>query len=658
MARAGSPLFSDNRTPSVETDEQQLRAALRIARSAYWEYDVASDTFTFNQQFYSILRTTAEREGGYSMRSARYASRFVHPGDAAVVGAEIAKALSSPEPGYSQEIDHRIIFGDGEVGYFAVNIRVVKDAAGRTIKTYGVNVDVTARKRAKEELSRTVSLLQSTFDSTSEGLLVVDREGKIVSFNKRFVSLWGIPQQVLDARDDDRALAHVLSQLQDPEPFMRKVRDLYAHPEAESSDILDFKDGRVFERYSRPQLLEGVPIGRVWSFRDVTGRRELEAQLRQSQKMEAFGQLAAGVAHDFNNILTVIQGNASLLGTEQLGKQDERTARAEILLAAERAANLTRQLLTFSRRRRLQTKDVDLNEIVANMTKMLQRLIGEDIAQETQCAPGGSFVHADPGMMEQVLMNLAVNSRDAMPKGGRLSIQTAAVTVDAGRAQIHPKARSGEFVRLSVSDTGAGIPEGDLPHIFEPFFTTKEVGKGTGLGLATVYGIVEQHDGWIEVESRVNNGTTFNIYLARLPRKAVVLPESTAPSRALRGTETILLVEDEDAVRQLMQSLLERYGYRVYTAASGVRALQIWREHRDSIQILITDMVMPEGLGGRELAQELLATNPGLKVIYCSGYTNDVFGEDSPLRNNENFLEKPFQLNVLLQKIRDCSEPL
>jgi two-component system, cell cycle sensor histidine kinase and response regulator CckA len=355
-------------------------------------------------------------------------------------------------------------------------------------------------------------------------------------------------------------------------------------------------------------------------------------------------------------MLTVIQGNASLLGTEHLMKADQGAARAEILNAAERAANLTRQLLTFSRLRRLQTKDLDLNEIVINMTKMLQRLIGEDIAQETQCAPGGAFVHADAGMLEQVLMNLAVNSRDAMPRGGRLIIRTASVTLGGGQARLNSNARPGDFVRLSVTDTGTGISAKDMPHIFEPFFTTKDVGKGTGLGLATVYGIVEQHKGWIEVESGEQGGTTFNIFLTRLASKAPPAPQAAVPSRALRGTETILLVEDEESVRKLMKSLLERYGYMVHTAASGLRALEVWRTHHASIDILITDMVMPEGIGGRELAEGLLAENPKLKVIFCSGYTSDVSGEGFSLRKGENFLEKPFHLNALLQMIRDSQE--
>ncbi len=636
--------------------------------------------------------------------------------------------------------------------------------------------DVTEREHTQQELQRTVSLQQSTIESTADGILVVDLTGRIVTFNKRFGSLWHIPQNLLEARSDVPVLAMATEQLKDPEAFQRKVQELYADTEAECFDVLEFKDGRVFERYSCPQRLDGVPIGRVWSFRDVserkqaeksllklsraveqtadsvfitdlagtieyvnpafeamTGytreevigktprilksgqhntefyanlwktilsgrdfsgvlvnrrkngeqyhtektispikdgegkimhfvsterdiseRKELEARLRQSQKMEAFGQLAAGVAHDFNNILTVIQGNMSLLQMGQLTRAEQASASVEISRAAERAANLTRQLLTFSRRQPMQSQDLDLNGVVANVTKMLQRLIGEDIALETRYAPGGAPIHADPGMMEQVLMNLAVNSRDAMPKGGRLVIETAPVVLTDTTQFTKHTARPGEFIRLSITDTGFGIASEHLSHLFEPFFTTKEVGKGTGLGLATVFGIVEQHQGWIDVKSQVNEGTTFHIYFPRLARKVPSRELPTPPPHVPGGTETILLVEDETPLRRLMQRVLERQGYQVHTAASGIQALEVWRERRDGINILVTDMVMPEGMTGRELADRLRTEKPDLKIIFCSGYANNMPGKDSPLRQNESFLEKPFEPVKLLQKVRDC----
>jgi CheY-like chemotaxis protein len=344
-----------------------------------------------------------------------------------------------------------------------------------------------------------------------------------------------------------------------------------------------------------------------------------------------------------------------LLRTSLPAKSDRLSCVDQAISATDRAANLTRQLLTFSRRQPLQPRDLDLNEVVANMTKMLKRVIGEHIALEAHYTPGSAPIHADSGMMEQVLMNLAVNSRDAMPKGGRLVLQTTATTISEADARIHPKARPGEFIELIVSDTGSGISQQDLPHIFEPFFTTKEVGKGTGLGLATVFGIIDQHQGWIEVESDQELGTTFHMFLPRLSQgAAAALLESSAPPEARGGTETILLVEDEVAVRELMHVLLTGHGYQVHEAASGVAAFDIWAQHRERINLLVTDMVMPEGIGGRELAERLTLEKPGLKVIYCSGYTDDVLGSDSPLRNNQNFLEKPFDPNSFLQRVRLC----
>jgi CheY-like chemotaxis protein len=285
---------------------------------------------------------------------------------------------------------------------------------------------------------------------------------------------------------------------------------------------------------------------------------------------------------------------------------------------------------------------------------MLQRLIGEHIGLETHFAPGGAPITADRNMMEQILINLAVNSRDAMPKGGRLIIQTAAITISETGAAANPKARPGAFIRLSVTDTGCGIAPKEMEHVFEPFFTTKEIGKGTGLGLATVFGIVTQHHGWIEVKTKVNEGATFHIHLPRLAETESALAELSRPSNVRGGNETILLVEDEAPVRSLARTILEQKGYHIIEADSGLSALEIWQQQRDAIDLLFTDMVMPEGISGRELAARLLAEKPGLKVIYSSGYTDDMLGESSPLRNNPNFLEKPFSPHKLLKQVRDC----
>jgi signal transduction histidine kinase len=395
-------------------------------------------------------------------------------------------------------------------------------------------------------------------------------------------------------------------------------------------------------------------VGAIETLRDITERKELEGQLRQAQKMEAFGQLAAGVAHDFNNLLTVIQGNASILETREDLDPEWATATSEIGAASERAANLTRQLLTFSKRQLFQPKAVDLNEVVANMTRMLRRLIGEHIILEARYGTATAMVNADLGMMEQIMVNLAVNSRDAMPDGGRLVLETGFVNLNPEEAAGQSRARPGDFIRLEVSDTGEGIAPENLPRIFEPFFTTKEPGKGTGLGLATVFGIVERHHGWIEIQSEVGVGTTFQIFLPRMETPALD-KQTEAEVLPLRGgNETILLVEDETTLRQLFSRILEQSGYHVYEADSGVAALRLWEFHRGEINMVLTDMVMPGGIGGRELAERMLADKPGLKVIYCSGYTDDMLGKDSILRVNSNFLEKPFTPESLLRRMRDC----
>lgn len=387
--------------------------------------------------------------------------------------------------------------------------------------------------------------------------------------------------------------------------------------------------------------------------KDVTEHLNLEAQLRQSQKMDSIGQLAAGVAHDFNNILSVIQGHASLLLAARDVAGDTADSLAQIRLAAERAANLTRQLLTFSRRQHMQRKMLNLNEVINNVAIMLERLLEANIALELRLAPQLPLINADLGMLEQILVNLSVNSRDAMPHGGLLTLSTRATRIDEPYVQSHPEASPGHYVLLTVADTGSGMDAQVLARIFEPFFTTKAVGKGTGLGLATVYGIVKQHHGWLEVGSQVGHGTTFKVFLpaCSTPNES---PGAAPDAVSLRGgTERVLVVEDEPPLLLLVRHILQTHGYRVLTAASGVEALELWQKEADPIQLLLTDMVMPNGVSGWELGTRLQAAHPDLKVIYTSGYSIDLVGREVELREGYNFLQKPFPPRKLVQTVRE-----
>ena len=395
---------------------------------------------------------------------------------------------------------------------------------------------------------------------------------------------------------------------------------------------------------------DGQPAWLV-TLRDVTREVQLEAQCRQSQKMEAVGTLAGGVAHDFNNLLAVMQMQTELLRCGGDLSPAQTTLTGEIDAAILRAAALTRQLLLFSRSESFKAWDLELGESITSTFKMLRRLLGETIEVRLNLAARPLYVHADGGMMDQVVMNLAVNARDAMPEGGRLDIETAGVEFAESSAGAPGPARPGSFVCLSVSDTGCGIPAEILPRIFDPFFSTKEVGKGSGLGLSTVFGIVQQHRGWITVDSEPGEGTTFRVFLPRVSgtvASQAALPPSATPT----GAETILLVEDDPVLRIVLQKSLAQLGYHVLVAATGAAALAAWREHRDQIQLLITDMLMPGGLTGKTLAQQLLGEKPGLKALYISGYSAGLAGADFPLVEGVNFLSKPFPMPKFAQTIR------
>ncbi len=864
----------------------------------------------------------------------RSAFELVHPDDRAHALELFAQLMQQPSDVVRTEL--RALHKDG--GWRHLEVVAVNRLLDPAIRAIVVNYrDVSERQRAERDLRETLSLLTATFEATADGILVVDLTGHIVSFNRKFAELWRIPDSVLDARDDAQTIAFVLEQLADPEGFVSKVRDLYARPDASSFDVLRFKDGRIFERFSQPQQIAGRSVGRVWSYRDVTeptraeliqlatyriseaahaahtlhelygaihrivgelmpaknfyialydassdlltfpyfvdeydqdfptkrpgkglteyvlrtgrpllvtpevqaelersgeveligppsidwvgvplkigdrtigvlvaqtyapgvrygetekhilqfvstqvamaierrrtaeqlleserkyrllfetnpepmfvydfdtlrilavngaavarygysepeflqltlrdirspdqqarlddelarrpagetlrtgvrhrtkdgkpfevdlvarplefaGRsarlvlardvttqRQLEEQLRQSQKMEAVGQLAGGIAHDFNNLLTAILGSTQLLSNNTPVGDPRREDVDEIRQAGLRAAELTRQLLAFSRRQVLAPKVLDLNAVVANMDRMLRRVLGEDVMFVTSLDPAAGTVNADPGQLEQVLLNLAVNARDAMPAGGRLSIETTRTTLHAEQVERRHRMPPGDYVCLAVADTGVGMDDGTQAHLFEPFFTTKEVGKGTGLGLATVYGIVKQSGGYIWVYSEPGHGTTVKVYLPRVPGVAEppAPPPDIRPVR--RGDETVLLVEDAAPVRALARRSLEAHGYTVLDATDGHTALEISARFAGAIDILVTDVVMP-GMSGRELAQRLAPLRPSMKVLYTSGYTDDAMVRQGVLNAGVAFLQKPFVPDSLARKVRD-----
>jgi PAS domain S-box-containing protein len=414
------------------------------------------------------------------------------------------------------------------------------------------------------------------------------------------------------------------------------------------------KDGRALWVQSNAVVVadqQGRPIGLRGVTIDITERKRLEEQFRQSQKLEAIGLLAGGIAHDFNNLLTVISGYSDITLRRMREEDPVHRNISEVKKAAERAAGLTRQLLAFSRKQVMQPKVLNLNNVIAELEKMLRRLIGEDVALHTAPQPELGSVKADPGQIEQIIMNLAINARDAMPRGGNLTIETANVYLDDEYARNHIAVTAGPFVLLAISDTGTGMDQETQTRAFEPFFTTKESGRGTGLGLSTVYGIVKQSGGNIWVYSELGRGTTFKIYLPRVDEGAQEY-ERAESEGATQGTETVLLAEDEEAVRKLARQILEMYGYHVLEAANGGAALLLCERHRGSIQLLITDVVMPE-MSGRELADRLARLHPEMKVLFMSGYTDNAVVHHGVLIGETNFIQKPFPTEGLVRKVRE-----
>ena len=533
----------------------------------------------------------------------------------------------------------------GGGGLFETIKTPYRNPQGEVMGLIGISRNITERKHTEEQLRK----LSRAVEQSSVAIVITDATGQFEYVNPKFTQLTGYELSELVGKTP-RLLK---SGKTTPEEYKQLWKTITAGGEWRGQFQNRRKDGGLYWETAFISPIFDV-AGKITHYlgikEDITERKRLEDQLRQSQKMEAIGQLAGGIAHDFNNLLTAIHGNASLLLDPEAAVADRNEYSREIVAACERATNLTRQLLLFSRKQALQLADLNLNESVASISRMLERIVGEDIQMVSDLAPDLPVIQADAGMIEQILLNLTVNARDAMPAGGKMTIRTRYVLQEQLPAKSSLTAVA--YVSLAVNDTGCGIASADLPRIFDPFFTTKPVGKGTGLGLATVYGIVQQHNGCIDVTSELGQGTTFSIYFPASRREPPLPRAVKALARLPRGTETVLLVEDEAPVRMIIQHLLKRLGYVIHAAANGPEALTIWQGNKEQINLLITDVVMPEGLNGFQLAEQLQADKPKLKVLYASGYTGNSGSRPDHVRDGVNFIQKPFTPEGLAEMIR------
>jgi two-component system cell cycle sensor histidine kinase/response regulator CckA len=512
--------------------------------------------------------------------------------------------------------------------------------------------EIEDRQHAQKELVLSEDRFAKAFQASPIPMAIQSLiTARYIDVNEAFLTMTGYRRLQVISRTpmelqlypDPDAPVLLMVQLQED----RSVRNFECQIRTHSAEIRDcVVSAEAFELSDETVALVAA--------QDVSEQRKLELKLRHAQKLEAVGQFAAGVAHDFNNMLTVIQGHASIQLAAVNVEKDLADSLNHVVFAAERAAALTRQLLTFSRKHVVQPQALDLNTIIRNLHEMLSRLIGEHIDLRCELAEDLPAIFADASNIEQVVMNIVANARDAMPNGGRLTVQTGVVEIEMARASRHPQARPGLHVSLRFTDTGCGISPKTLNHIFEPFFTTKEVGKGSGLGLATVYGIVARQDGWIEVTSEEGRGATFEILLPVCEEKVEDLPKIYDDDDLPGGTETILVVEDEPAVREIITFVLRRQGYNVLEAGDGPEAMGLWAEQGGEVDLLVTDIVMPKGMKGNALADKLRAEKPELKVIFSSAYSSDFATEASPVSERISFLEKPYRPEVLVRAVRDC----
>jgi two-component system, cell cycle sensor histidine kinase and response regulator CckA len=629
---------------ALHTREQEYRALVENSPDVICRYDREGRILYVNPSCERLLgRTLADLVGTHAM------DRFP-PNEGLTNYRRLVDDVV--RTGRAAECELGLDFLGGYLATHYVRLVPERDSVGRIVSVLAIGRDITPLKETEQRLRESELRFRQVTENIDEVFWLTDLEReRVIYVSPAYERVWGRTCESLyedrrawfeAAHPDDRSrVEEAVMSLRETGGYDLEYRVI--RPDGSMRWVQD----RAF-----PIRDASGTVTRVAGVaEDITTRRQLEEQFRQSQKMEAIGRLAGGVAHDFNNLLAVIQMQSELL-LETTQEPATREGVAQIMASTKRASNLTRQLLTFSRREFRQPKAINLADVVGGTSDMLRRLLGEEIVLESRFAPRLPLVHADAGMMEQVVLNLAVNARDAMPEGGRLTISLDAVVVGPERVAGYSGVSPGSFVCLSVSDTGTGIPPESLPRIFEPFFTTKDVGKGTGLGLATVFGIAQQHRGWVEAESELGLGSTFRLYVPALDGS---LPQTnvTPMAETPRGrNETVLLAEDERSVRMLTRTLLERHGYRVLEAGSAGDAIAVWEKVGGKVDLLFTDLVMPGGASGWELSRQLLERDPKLKVIYSSGYSADVVERRLPSDAGKHFLRKPYAVQEMIALVR------
>lgn len=701
---------------NLQNIQMLLLDVMDMAHIAYWGFDVNTQEFIFNDAFYALYGTTAEKEGGYRMLWKEYADRFFYPEDMPLYLQIRDQLINSTEQDQLIYAEHRIIRRDGEIRHIAARIRIFRDASGNILRFIGANQDITELKRVEASLKKNEEItermarenaimakigqiISSTLNINEVYEQFAEEAQKLIPFDQisivvinykentfRIAYVHGIEIQGWN-KDDVIPLTDLFYELQSKRSgiliqtenrdemarqypillnaFQAGIQSMILTPLISRDRIIGTlllfskkpnayseEDLRLAERIGQ-QIAGAIANAQLFAEHERSEEQmnQLQEQLRQSQKMEAIGRLAGGIAHDFNNLMTIIKGYSQLSLYEIKENDPLRENIREIQMATDRASSLTQQLLAFSRRQILEPKVLDLNSTLRDLDKMLRRIIGEDIEMVLYLADDLWKVKIDPGQLEQVILNLAVNAKDAMPAGGKFIIETTNVEIDFEYTQTHIGITPGQYVLLAITDTGVGMSQEVLEKAFEPFYTTKE--RGTGLGLSTVYGILTQSGGNIFAYSEPNLGTTFKIYLPRVEEEVDILNRKEETDVLSGGNETILLVEDDLSVQHLTCRILQQHGYHIIVASNGEEALQRIKENpEEKIDLLFTDVVMPQ-MNGKELADQIKSLHPNIKVLYTSGYTDNAIVHLGVLIPGTNILQKPFSPRSLLRKVRE-----